>query len=338
MSRFQKILAGLLFLQLVLTVAVFWPQQQAEAVDEPLLAAVATEDVTEVTITGAEGETVTLAREGDGWVLASRADYPALATNVDGLLEKLTDAQTGRLVTTTAASHDRLQIADDNFVRRIELALADGTTHTLYLGSAANAQAAHVRRAGEDDVYLATGLTARDAGTAASNWIDTGYVSLPADTLTAVTVENDNGTFEFRKEDDGEWVYAGLAEGETYAPVTFNTILSRLGNLTLSEPLGTEAEAAYGLDQPLATVTVTIESDEATGTHTLLIGARDEDSDTYVVKSSAADYYVRVSGFNVQEMVELTHEDLLQSAEATPEAGTNGAGESTVPDAGGGSE
>ncbi len=319
MTRLQKILTGLLAVQLVLAALVFWPRGRVQAAGEPLLADLKPESVTAVTLTDDQGSTVKLARQDSGWVLASGGDYPVTADSVTGLLDKLTAVKTDRLVTQTAGSLDRLQIADDNFVRRLDISLDDGRTLTVYLGSTANLQATHVRLAGQDAVYLANDLTARDASATPGDWIDPTYVNIPMEEMTAVTVQNQNGAFTFTRSATGEWTYTGLDAGEVYNPARFNTILSRLSNLTMIAPLGTTEEAGYQMDAPLATITVTTKSDSGEQTHTLLIGAQDAASGNYVAKWSESEYYVNVNAFSAKDMVTLSRDDLLAApATATP--------------------
>ncbi|MCA9874713.1 MAG: DUF4340 domain-containing protein [Anaerolineales bacterium] len=320
MTRLQKILAGLLAVQIALAVLVFWPHGRVQAAGEPLLSDLKPESVTAVTLTDDQGNTVKLARQDSGWVLASGGDYPVTAASVTGLLGKLTAVKTDRLVTQTPGSLNRLQIADDNFVRRLDISTDDGRTLTVYLGSTANFRATHVRLAGQDAVYLADDLTTRDASATPGDWIDSTYVNVPAGDMTAVTVQNQNGAFTFNKSATGEWTYADLAEGETYNPARFNTILSRLSNLTMIAPLGTTAEASYQLDAPLATVTVMTQDDSGEQSNTLLIGAQDADSGNYVAKWSGSDYYVNVNSFSANDIVTLTRDDLLTTAATTTPA------------------
>jgi len=321
MTRWQKILTGLLVAQLALAVLVFWPRDSVQAAGQPLLAGLQPELVTAVTLADDQGNTVALARQDADWVLSSGGNYPANAESVNSLLQKLTAVETDRLITRTAGSLNRLQIADDNYVRRLDISTDDGQTTTVYLGSSPNFQATHIRIAGDNAVYLANDLTARDASAAPSDWIDTSYVKLAPEDITAVTVQNQNGAFAFTKSVTGEWTYAGLEEGETYNPARFNTILSRLSNLTLVAPLGTAEEAAYQMDAPQATVTIAADNGSSAQTYTLHIGAQDVDSGNYTAKWSGADYYVTISSFSAQDMVTLTREDLLAApatADPTP--------------------
>ena len=54
-------------------------------------------------------------------------------------------------------------------------------------------------------------------------------------------------------------------------------------------------------------------------THTLAVAADPQDDGSYVVKSSDADYYVRVAGYTVTPLLDKAREDFLAEP-ATPEA------------------
>jgi len=82
-------------------------------------------EVSQITIIDDQGNQLVLARAGDGWVLPEKGDYPALAANVDELLKSIVGLETRRLVTRTEASHKRLQVAEDDFARRITLQTTD---------------------------------------------------------------------------------------------------------------------------------------------------------------------------------------------------------------------
>lgn len=326
MTRLQQILSGLLVLQLLLVGFVFWPRT-AVGESGPLLSEFAAADVTGIRIEdGTTDEQVALALVDNEWVLDNGSGYPANGSQISELLTKLAEMQSNRLVAQTATSHRRLQVAEDDFVRRLTLTTAGGETTTLYVGRAPTAQATHVRLEEQDEVYLINNLANWEINAAINNWIDTSYTAVERDSLTSLTLENANGTFEFRKEGNN-WTYSGLAEGESFNQTPFNGLLSRLVSLSIKEPLGTEEQPEYGLDEPAAVLTVTTTNDEGEGqTNTLAIGAADEESETTIVKWSASPYYVRVSSSSVQSLTEHTAETFIQTAAeetpiATPEAG-----------------
>jgi hypothetical protein len=177
MNKLNRILAGFLVLQVVVAAVVLWPRPVASGGGASLLPAVKADEVVELTITDANDRTITLARKDGSWVLPAAGDYPAEDEKVTTLLTKIEALKADRVVTQTSASHKRLGVADDDFERRIDLQMADGSRQRLYVGTSPTWQAAHVRADSQDEVYLTSELAAQDAGTEATAWVDTLYVS-----------------------------------------------------------------------------------------------------------------------------------------------------------------
>ena len=109
-----------------------------------------------------------------------------------------------------------------------------------------------------------------------------------------------------------------------FNPNNLTTLLTRLSSLAMIRPLGKADKPEYGLGQPTAVVTVKANDDSGgTKTTVLRVGAKDDESNTYVVISSESPYYVRVAGFSVEDFVTRTRQDFLQAQPtpmATPEA------------------
>lgn len=313
MSRLNQILGAALVVQIILGLVVFWLPRvtAAETVTGPLLTDFKAAEVTELTINDGEGNQTRLAKSGDNWVLAEAGDYPANGTNVTALLEKLEQVQSNRLVTQTEASHGRLKVAADDFERLLEVKLADGTTHKLYLGSSAGASATHVRADDRPEVYLTGNITSWDANAQASNWIDTLYFTVPQTATVALTLENDNGTFEFVKEGE-TWSMEGLAEDETFNENNFTSLFSQASGIRMISPIGKEEQDSFGLDEPLATLTLTTTEGDQEKTHTLRIGAKNADDNSYVASSSDSPYYVRIAETTANNFINKTRDDFLQ--------------------------
>ncbi len=340
MNRRNQILAAILALQLVAVAIVIWPRPATSDGDgEALLPGLETDRIVALTVTGGEDESIQLAKSSGEWVLPEADDYPALADKVTPLLTKIVGLKTDRLVTETSSSHKRLKVADDEFERRIEIELADGTRHRLYVGTSPTIGVAHVRAAGADEVYLTSDLSAQDAGFEASAYVDRVYFSVPREEVTSITLENANGRFELQRtvsESEGvtadQWSLAGLGPDETLSQANVKVLFNRAVSVAMLRPLGTEDKTEYGLQNPTAVLTVKTRGDgERDRIYTLYVGAKEESGNTYVVTSSGSPYYVRVSEFTVKEFVEKTRDDLLElpptptpapegSPEATPES------------------
>jgi hypothetical protein len=290
----------------------FWPRSASVAGGESLLAGLEAEQITQLTISDETGNQVKLAKEMGSWVLPEADDYPCTANKVPEFLEKIVALKTNRLVTQTPASHKRLKVADDAFERRIELELADGTTHWLYLGTSPSYGAAHVRAASQDEVYLAS-LSASDAGVDASNWVDTLYFSVTQDQIVALMLENANGRFEFEKDEAGTWTMKDLAADETLSENNVESLASRVSSVRMLRPLGKTERDDYSLKEPNAVVTVETRDDEGnTKTYTIRVGAKSDEDSSYVVISSESPYHVRVSEYTVRDFVEKARDGFLE--------------------------
>ncbi len=308
MKRQHQVLAGLVVVQMILIVIIFWPRPAVSRERVPIFADLSGEAVVALTITDGEGRAISLRRVGPQWVLPDAADYPAQGDKVDAFLEKVLGLNTSRLVTRTGASHGRLQVAADDFQRRVDLATAGGTTYRLYLGSSPRYGATHFRLEGQEETYLTDALSTWETSTAAATWIDPVFLRVPQDGVTGMMLENGNGTFRF-VQDRGIWRMAGLGLDEELDETQLTGLLRRLEALQMVAPLGKEELASYGMDRPSAVVTL----ETVTGTISLRVGAQDPEDDSYVVIVSTLPYYVRVAGYNIQPFVERAREDFLLS-------------------------
>ncbi len=122
MKRRNQILAGLLSAQILLIVLVFLPRLlPSQNRSGPLLGSVQAGDIVKMTISDKDGKTVTLAKQGADWTLPDFENYTAQSDQVTQFLNKLIGIKTDVLTTNTASSLKRLQVADDDFVRKIDL-------------------------------------------------------------------------------------------------------------------------------------------------------------------------------------------------------------------------
>lgn len=312
MKRHNQILIGVLVLQIALGVFVFWPKSTGAVESEPLFSELEVSDIFALAIADAEGNSVRLEKVDGDWVMPGADNYPAQVDKITPFLEKLIELTTDRLVTRTDASHARLQVAADDFVRRVEIVTTDGEKHTVYLGSSPRYGALHFRMKGQDEAYLTSDLTTWEANAEASAWVDAAYVSFPQADVYRMRLENANGSFEFEKGGDGTWTMTDLADDETLDQTQVTALLRRVASVNLTRPLGKEEQPAYGLDEPNAVAVL----ETMTDTLTLRVGAKVDEGGGYVVKSSQSPYYVEVAESAVAALVENEREAFLQQPDS----------------------
>ena len=317
MNRTNQILIAVLVVQIALGVFTFWPQSTVAEAGQPLLGELTAADVVALTLSDNDDNQITLAKEGADWVLPERGNFPVNSDRVSVLLEQLEKVQSGRLVTETEGSHSQLQVAEDNFNRRLELTGQDGSKTTLYLGSSGGPSANHVRANDQAEVYLTGEISAFDANPQAANWIETLYFTQPQSTTVTITLENENGTFAFEKTGE-DWVMKGLAEDETLDPNGISTLLNQSHSIRLLEPVGLADEAGAALDDPIATVLIET-ADQIS--YSLQVGPQDSEDNSYLFKASDSPYTVRVSQFTGDNLVNKTRADFLQAPQEEIEGG-----------------
>ena len=141
-------------------------------------------------------------------------------------------------------------------------------------------------------------LTPWEINAQPSGWIDTLYFTLPQTATTALTLENANGTVEFTRSGDS-WSLADLASDESLNPSAVTAWLGQVSSIQMVEPIGTEAPAASGLEDPLARLTLQTENE----TYFLKVGRQDSADSSYVFSASNSPYFVRVAQFTGDNLV-----------------------------------
>ncbi|HEX9115247.1 MAG TPA: DUF4340 domain-containing protein [Anaerolineae bacterium] len=332
MKRTQLYLIVILVLQLALAGFTLWPRSTvSSSASTPLFAKLNASDVVALTVYDKPDSSLKLARQGGGWVLPAADNYPADSAKVDGFLTKVAGLKTNRLVTKTEASQARLQVAANQYQHRVDMQTASGTSQTLYVGSSSGAQATNVRAGDRPEVYLADTLTDADATAQAGTWINPTYLAITTTDTLNFTLKNANGEFSFTKDASGKWAMAGQAASETLNQDNVTTVTNVLTSLAMTAPLGKTAKPEYGLDHPLAVMTLTTKTGNKT--YTLTVGALQKGADganSYVVKSSESPYYVQVSEYTVKTLVDQKRDGFLQLP-PTPTPGPAGAAAAGTP-------
>ncbi len=321
-TRRNQILAGILALQIVIAIVIFWPRGAASGSQAAsLLADFKAEEVIGLTITDRDHNTVELAKSGQDWVLPQRDNYPVVSSRVADLLAKLEKIRTNRLIAQTEGSHRQLQVAADDFNRKIEIKMKDGDIRTVYLGTSGGGSATHVRAADQKEVYLTGEVLSWDVGATESSWVETLFFTVPQTATLGITLQNAQGTFEFeRPNGESEWTMKGLAPDEKLEQSDVQDLLLQVTSVRMLGPLGKSEQVRYGIDKPQAVITLRTKEGDQEKRYTLTIGAKLEEEQKspdeekryyYVLRSSESPYFVRVSEFFGNNLVNKKRADFL---------------------------
>ena len=311
MSLQNKALAGGLLLQAVILIVVFWPSSSSMSV-EKLLPGLEDSQVIGVTITDSTGNSIRLRGGLWGCVLPEADDYPCQQDKLTSFISRLVDLNTVSLVAQTSGSHRRLKVAGDEFDRMIDLHLAAGGTRKIYLGTSSRPRSVHVRVENQKEVYLGLAISTSDASSQATAWMEPVYFSVPPEQVVSLTQENAQGRLRLEKDDSGMWM---LQEESPFRPLDqtkVQSLVRRAASLRMIRPLGKEELESYGLEDPVAVVTiVTLDDDGNSREYVVRIGAKDDQG--YVVESSESPYHVLMADFSVSDFVEKGSGDLLEA-------------------------
>ena len=118
---------------------------------------------------------------------------------------------------------------------------------------------------------------------------------------------------QLRNRGGDTWTMAGLGEDETLNAASVSSLHNQVISVRMTAPIGKEAEASFGLDDPQAVVTLETGDGE---THTLQVGAQQADDNSYVFSSSDSPYYVRVAEFTGSNLIDKTRADFLEAPPA----------------------
>jgi len=183
MTRLSMYLLGFLCLQLVLALAIYWQDHQQSTLQQaqPLLSF--SRDTLDKIIVIESEKTATLAKDGDHWILPGLDNLVVNQIQLDNALEKLAALTTDWPIATTPTSHQRFELQEDNFQRRIQLFQDDNKVADLLLGSSPGFRKVHLRVLNDNNVY-ALPLNTFDFPAEETQWLDKNLLAVTG--ITAI--------------------------------------------------------------------------------------------------------------------------------------------------------
>lgn len=209
-SKLLKFLAALLIVQLAAAIflTVTNNRQGDFTAAEPVLA-IPSESIRTIEIDDGENS-VSLQKDNDQWQLGKDQTFPVQQSQINNVLTSLDELKTGLPIANSVNSRKQLQVADDDYQRRIAITGEDSETVTVFLGTSPGLRKAHLRRADSDDIYSAT-LPVSEVSASTDQWLDKTLLSL--DDISQITSEE--VTFKREgSEAEVQWVLVDAQESE----------------------------------------------------------------------------------------------------------------------------
>jgi hypothetical protein len=262
LTRFHKILLGLLAAQIVLAIVMLARGTTSAARKaEPVLAGFDAAKVTKLVVfaSGDAKPAVELAKKNGAWVIASAFDYPADDAKVTDVLTPIAKMAAAAPIATQASRFKQLKVDDSDFEKKLVLTVG-GKDTTLLVGTPAGARRTAVRLGGDSRVFAVAGPSAYAVGDRPRDWVDLKYVGVARDELAKLTIERGGDKVEkIVLTRDGEaWkptidgAAVALGSGESLDTSVVDRAVGDVTTLDLTAPGDPKRDASH----LLATLTI----------------------------------------------------------------------------------
>jgi hypothetical protein len=190
---------------------------------------------------GSGVDAVKLKRKGNGFVVASKDDYPAVMSKINKLVRTCLDIRTINKVTSDASNHFDLEVVEDKARTLVKFFRADPNeedqliTGVVVGKTETQTNQVYVRKADSDEVY--TVKTAPVVRKSSLDYVEKEIVNIIKDRVKSVTVSSSEGSYVLRVEDgnDSKIILEGLPEGREIHDSNCESVLSALSSFSFSD-------------------------------------------------------------------------------------------------------
>jgi hypothetical protein len=161
-----------------------------------------------------DGNTVTLSRLGNTFVVIEKDTYPAQTSQINNLITSCLDIQTSELITSDKANYAELGVSDEKPQKAVKFLTADKKVIAgVLIGNASkDTQGTYVRRVSDDKAYLST--NAPWLQTSAMEYIDKKLTDVDRANIVKVIVTAPDGGFTITNEPNRGVVLENIPAGK----------------------------------------------------------------------------------------------------------------------------
>ena len=275
----QRILIGILALQVILVAAAFLNRLREPEVPEVFLD-VQFDTVTSISISSDE-DTIELEKVDDQWLLGD--GNPADGDKVDRVFTEFTTVKGGWPVATSISSATRFEVADDVFQKHVVLTSEDDVVADVYVGTSPGYRNVHARVAGSNSVYSIP-FSSYELSTNVSGWLDKKLLAADGH-LTKLAR---GSAFTLMKSDDA-WIAEPNVELDVDEVEKF---IGRFTDLSVYDVSDADISEIEPIDFNLT---------DASGEYSLQL-FHDEDNDDWIASSSKVHGTFSVSSYIAKQM------------------------------------
>lgn len=217
-----------LLIQLVLAaVYFFYHRSQVTKVDSSPLLTFDQQAITQLKVESPT-ESIQLTKIDDQWRLPDYHNLAANQTKVESLLTRLHQFKKGWPVATSASAHERFELTDKRFKRKLQLFNGEEKVGEVMIGSSPGFKQSHVRLNNDDRVY-ALNLNAYELPTTQSQW-------LKKDLLTVDNIKRIVGKDYAVKKVGNDWLFDD-DQADQANKVLINTFINNISHFNVIDAM-----------------------------------------------------------------------------------------------------
>jgi len=233
----------LIVLSIVAIVSVFWAAIQARLsrpgtpvsrAGAPLVQGLEPDNIGSIIISAA-GNTVTLVRKDNVFVVAEKDDYPAETGKINNLIMSCFDVHTLGLITGDARNHRDLGVTETSATNIVKFLGKDNKLITGIVTGKTDPQTkvTYARRISSDDVYSVTKAPA--VKTSATDYMDTQITDIDSKDVVRVTLRGPEGSFTIRTDANDTVVIKEMPAGKKLRESDAKNVMSALSYLSFAD-------------------------------------------------------------------------------------------------------
>ncbi len=184
-----------------------------------------------------EKDKVTIKRQGKGFNIVEKDNYPADVNQIKNLITNCLDIKTSEFITAQPANHNLLEVTEDKASIAVKFLKEDSNVITGIIAGKAqqHGQGTYVRLVSSDKVYLADNVPFISAE--AMSYIDPQLLSVKRDNIELVTVTDPNGQYTLKPgaDDSKSAVLEPIPEGKKAKGDICDTVFTALTSLRFED-------------------------------------------------------------------------------------------------------
>ena len=294
MKKLSSWLSTVLVLQIIVAGGIFFTKQQGvkQEVNEPLIS-FESESLDKIVISDADNKT-TLVKKDNAWMVPDYYSLPVNQQKLQGILDNLNGLKSGWPVATSSRSHERFEVDEEKFQKRVQLFSGDKAVGDIYIGTSPGYRKAHVRAEGEDEVFTAD-ISAYEYAVKPSDWMSKEVLLTPQ--ISSIEAKD----YSLQKQGES-WTFAGDLSAENVDTEKANALANAVEKLYVQNAV---ASSDIGEGDKNGSE---IESSE-----TEIKISADGKAFTYQFIHSDDKYYVKRNDFEtVFEISKIAYESIIQ--------------------------